>query len=510
MDDEQTVQIESEIQRLTNRNYLNPNNNNIPIIFDSFRIDRVFNNFNILKYITLLIFIIFIFLSAGLNQMHRIDYKDFKYSDNYLIEDYLQNFYKNIKLAFLTDKFSITNDELIDNSDIDDENYGIINNKNSEYNEKSFKSLDNQAYRSEIKETFISNEKTNNRFLSQEENAYLNKYTIPDLNKEENNEKNNNVISKYVSSTSSKRNMILSESSHDLIKTSLGHSIINSIKDNEIKTKRFLNYTETLNRTTNYHASNSNENNEILNMNKSLIIKNSSSVDGEFNINDDKRDLYRPGEVFYFLNNITQYEYSGKWKGSNPNNMFDQGEGAMNMEIRKNSSQKVFNLIPNIEYFRILEFTFSAKDGDYRDNWMIFNFTMKFPKNFYKNFLPKKDNSEKLKSKNNDKNSNGINIDITDQDDKENKRIMLIEENVVIKYYIGELFETKNITQCNRSHVELEFLKDQIFKVENFDNINSVEYSKIKGKISDTECNFEFEFSLQTQTEEVSFSLLYF
>ena len=79
-----------------------------------------------------------------------------------------------------------------------------------------------------------------------------------------------------------------------------------------------------------------------------------------------------------------------------------------------------------------------------------------------------------------------------------------------IRYYIAELFETKNITQCNNSRVELEFVRAPIFKVENFDDINRIEFSKINGKITDPDCNFKFDFNLQIETEEVAFNFLYF
>jgi len=217
-----------------------------------------------------------------------------------------------------------------------------------------------------------------------------------------------------------------------------------------------------------------------------------------------------PGEVYYFMNNITQYEYSGRWKGCNPNNMFEQAEGGMSMEIRKNQSQQVYNVIPNIQYFRILELTFNAKDGDYRDNWMVFNFTLKFPRDFNKNFMSQK---EEINSENNSTAAANANVSANGNYTKNIKQnanrnsIILIEDKVQIRYYIAELFETKNITQCNNSRVELEFVRAPIFRVENFDDINSVEFSKINGKITDPDCDFNFDFNLKIETEEVLFLL---
>jgi hypothetical protein len=232
---------------------------------------------------------------------------------------------------------------------------------------------------------------------------------------------------------------------------------------------------------------------------------------------------FNPGEIYFFLNNITQYEYSGKWNGSNPNNMFEKSEGLMNIEIRKNQSSHVFNLLPNIEFYRILEFTFNAKDGDYRDNWMVFNFTLKFPKNFSDNIINNLNSSMNIDKEINKKGeSNNSNNTLKDskfgfvKEKKENEEfnskansIILIEDNVEIRYFIAELFETVNVTQCNRSRVELEFIRDPIYKVENFDDIRRIEFSKIKGKIYDAECDFKFDFSLQIEIEDVCYYYYY-
>ena len=242
--------------------------------------------------------------------------------------------------------------------------------------------------------------------------------------------------------------------------------------------------------------------NQTKNNNPNLNNSTSKANKSEKNPQKEKTD-FNLGEVYYFMNNITQYEYSGRWKGCNPNNMFEQSQGAMSMQIRKNQSQQVFNVIPNIEFFRFLEFTFNAKDGDYRDNWMVFNFTMKFPKDFHKNFLikehkNKENNYTSLNDKGNLIEEDSINNAVAIKD-----KILLVEDKVQIRYYIAELFETKNITQCNNSRVELEFIRAPIFKVENFDAINDIQFSKINGKISDPDCEFKFDFTLQIELEEV-------
>ena len=425
----------------TNQEENNRNNNNNLIVFDSLIYERIFDNHNIIKTILLLFFICFICFIGGSNNFYNIDKKIYNFNKNFEIKEYYNNFIKTISNLFMRN-----NNKL---NFIDD--YNIIEEKpNLEINFNDFENIE------EKKLNKITRNLNSENFISIKKNLQEKNITYEELNNYHNfsneNNSNNNILDLAVSNSSLIKKFNLTNNNH----------------------------TDEIEKLNNLNSDFPKNSVEILNNN-----------DKELKNND-----YKLGEVYYFMNNITLYDYSGRWKGSNPNDMFEKKEGGMMMEIRKNQSHKVFNLISNIEYFRILEFTYSVKDGDYRDNWMIFNFTMKFPKNFSKNFIHNEDN---------------INLYNISSSPKINKnKVILIEENVEIKYFIGELFEIKNITQCNRSRVELEFIKDEIFKIDSFDNVNSIQFSKINGKINDLECDFNFEFSLKIDLEDVNKNFIKF
>jgi hypothetical protein len=198
------------------------------------------------------------------------------------------------------------------------------------------------------------------------------------------------------------------------------------------------------------------------------------------------------------MNNITEKFYTGKWKGTNPYGLFQNNEGKIDMLINKYKSLHIFNLIPNIERLDILYFQFEIKDGNYKDIFMDFNFTLKFPNNFHKNF--EKENS------NTNTNSNINKTLLKNPYEKfnlKNNSIIIKQENVNIHYYIGQFFEKINTTMCNESTVEIEFIRDPIFHFENFDDINSIEYSKLKGKIYDNNCKFNYDFTMEVEFESV-------
>lgn len=510
MDDDSTIQTETENQRLTS----NRNNNytNERTITDSYRFERVFNPTNFFKYISLLIMIFIMFFVIALNKVHNVDYKKFNYTKNSLLQIYLNSIMDTMKTTF-NDNNIIDLDQHLENNKSFEPMIEIKNNLSllNQIEEKKEQSKDEkQEVQVLIKNRHLTfRENKSDEALNSSSNSNFNK----DI-KDDNNFLNEEFISAN-DEKNSKKLFLKSEKKNSKLNHNSGNIFSNSDQE-DFQEKQIIEKSSAASKTkntTNNNAtsipdknitSNLNENQSITDPHKSNTTTNNTITEEN---NSEKNQITEklecnPGEVYYFMNNITQYEYSGKWKGCNPNNMFEQSEGAMSMEIRKNQSQQVFNVIPNIEFFRILEFTFNAKDGDYRDNWMVFNFTLKFPKDFHKNFWVQENNSSNV-------DDNKVNNDLL-KEVKVKDRIVLVEDKVQIRYYIAELFETKNITQCNNSRVELEFVRAPIFKVENFDDINSIEFSQINGKISDPDCEFKFDFSLQIETEEVLLLFLFF
>jgi len=437
---------------------------------------------------------------SALNSIYNIDDKKFKYEKYNLLQIYYNSFLESLRNTFINKNIYI-NDELINSNNLERlENLKFKN---------QTKHLENITLLSNLisGENSIDNSEKKQEIRILEYSPIQNRKPSEDILKFSKYKSNKNIRILSIVNYINKNKFLLDELKNPKDLNSM--NILEPPDELIIDKWNLLSNMSITTKNEKYKKFKSQISNLTLNTdsNLSILITNINKTDENSN---NEIVNFIPGEVYYFMNNITQYEYSGRWKGSNPNNMFEQSEGAMNMEIKKNQSQEVFNLIPNIEYFRTLYFTFNAKDGDYRDNWMIFNFTLKFPKNFYKNFIKNKNhnynyndtfekisfNSNTILENNNDKKNEEIILN-------SNQNLKLMEDNVKIKYYIGELFEAKNITECNRSIVELEFIRDPLFKVENFDYINSIEYSKINGKIVDLDCNFKFDFFLQIETQEV-------
>jgi len=200
---------------------------------------------------------------------------------------------------------------------------------------------------------------------------------------------------------------------------------------------------------------------------------------------------------YYLMNNLTSYDFKGKWNGLNQNIFLLNNQGKVNLEIKKNYSQlknvninyNIFNsnennLIDFFDYFRNLEFSFYAIDGDYKNNWMIFNFTIDVPENF---------------------------IDFVDIFEENKKMISIKNDNVQVRFFIGEFLETKTKLICKNSKLILEFVDKQHQSIKNlpnskrlhFSNINELKFSYLKGKIINPECGINLEFSLEANIIDV-------
>jgi hypothetical protein len=194
---------------------------------------------------------------------------------------------------------------------------------------------------------------------------------------------------------------------------------------------------------------------------------------------------YKYNLVYEFIKNITFFAYKGKWTDLKlENNIFENIMGQAEVEISKNYSYPFRNnYISNIESIDALYLTAFIKDGYYRDNYLNINMSLALPQNF----------SYSLYSKLQEKNEKDLKYGQTPADSK----INLSYQNISIKFFTGEIFGEYNVTLCNKSNVDIEFLKsDKIFK-KSFDNQMVVEYPQLKIQIRDDSCKFSLDMILE-------------
>lgn len=189
--------------------------------------------------------------------------------------------------------------------------------------------------------------------------------------------------------------------------------------------------------------------------------------------------------LYEFIKNITFFAYKGKWTDLKlENNIFENIMGQAEVEISKNYSYPFRNnYISNIESIDALYLTAFIKDGYYRDNYLNINMSLALPQNF----------SYTLYNKLQEKNEKELKYGETPPESK----INLSYQNISLKFFTGEIFEEYNVTYCNESNVDIEFLKsDKIFK-KSFDNQMVVEYPKLKIQIRDDSCKFSLDMILE-------------
>jgi hypothetical protein len=205
---------------------------------------------------------------------------------------------------------------------------------------------------------------------------------------------------------------------------------------------------------------------------------------------------------YYLMNNITSYDFKGKWNGLNQNLYLSNNQGKIDLEIKKNLIQlknvnlnyNIFNtnennLIDFFDYFRNLEFSFYAIDGEYKNNWMIFNFTLNVPENF---------------------------IDFVEFFDENKKTISIKSESVLVKYFIGEFLDTKTKLVCKNSKLTLDFIDKYNDNIRGsnggkklyFSNLNDLKFSQLIGKIVNPDCGINLEFSLEANVIDVKLNSL--
>jgi len=101
-------------------------------------------------------------------------------------------------------------------------------------------------------------------------------------------------------------------------------------------------------------------------------------------INDSDKSIidYELQNSYYFLNNITSYQYYGIWNNSIPiENFMYNSSGKLLVSITKNNSS-IRNFIENIENYEVLSVTVLLYDGYYIDHWVKLVFNIHLGKNF--------------------------------------------------------------------------------------------------------------------------------
>lgn len=91
---------------------------------------------------------------------------------------------------------------------------------------------------------------------------------------------------------------------------------------------------------------------------------------------------------YYFISNVTAYQYQGTWTNAIPTRRFQSNSGNMLVSMSKLST--VVRFIENIENSEVLYVSILIYDGSYIDNWMNFTFNLHLGKGFSKDVYSKK------------------------------------------------------------------------------------------------------------------------
>ena len=499
-------------------NELNHINLHSNMIFDSLIIDRIIQNTKIIKTI-LIIILIFLLLFFTESSSLITETQNGWEKKGFHISEVLENFYDSVELFFYKckprtkldyDKSFNTLREYFIKTEL------FTNYINMTYLFEKISFNDLKEIENELKipriQMLVKNNNISNIFFennfNKNENKKSNKikFSIGDI-------KNINISNKNFTRNQIIKNLIFFHNNYE--RKNINH-YLNYYKNTSILTKNlfFQDLTNNIfiNSYITYHNSilNNEKIQESLEIDAEQSNKNSLS---EVNITTQKfvdiisiyEKKFEKNDKFFYLynkelnnkflffynlmNNITSYDYKGKWHGvtTNKGNML-KNEGLVDLEIKKNSSllkntnNNIF-LIDLFDYFRNLEFSFYAKDGEYKNNWVIFNFTITIPENF---------------------------IDFVEIFEEDNKIISYRNNKVQIKYFTGELLETKNKIICNNSNLFLDFIdlgnkgyKEKYGNSTSYHEGDMLRFSKLNGRIFDNECGINLEFSLDVNLEDV-------
>jgi hypothetical protein len=217
-------------------------------------------------------------------------------------------------------------------------------------------------------------------------------------------------------------------------------------------------------------------------------VKNNNLSQTEIQVYDFKYNL-----VYEFVKNLTLFAYKGRWSDLKvENNFFENIEGIAEVEIVKNYSYPFRNnYISNIEAIESLHISSFLKDGDYRDNYLNFNLTIKLPRNFSYILY-------NFKNANYFKENKKPNTDLSEND----KKIHLIFENITIDYTMGHIFGDNNKTVCNKSSLSLDIVNQPKLVKKSFENQVLIEYPYLKMIIRDEACKFSIDLNLNVNLSD--------
>lgn len=220
---------------------------------------------------------------------------------------------------------------------------------------------------------------------------------------------------------------------------------------------------------------NYNEENNIYSINEELdekidMIQNSNIT---FNITDYKYYL-----SYELLNNITSTVYTGNWFNmklpKDTPTFFENQKGQTHMYIMKNNSNDLnyeFPLVANIESVDSIDIALFIKDGKYKDNFMIINFSLILEPNF----------SSKL------------------SEDRE--YVKVYNKNRTIDIRGVELFDDIFEIKVNETDITLELIRSPKLSM-SFDEMQLVEYSKANLIIKDHNNKFSIEAKFEVEPIE--------
>lgn len=122
--EDDSIQIETEIQQLNHDIHMNRNRNEI----QNQRIQHIQNSSHFFKYFSLIIIILILLSVTAVNKIYNIDYKKFNYTKNNLLQIYYNSLLKSLRTTFINEKIN-TNDEFIHSQHLENlENLNLKNN----------------------------------------------------------------------------------------------------------------------------------------------------------------------------------------------------------------------------------------------------------------------------------------------------------------------------------------------------------------------------------------------
>jgi hypothetical protein len=172
--------------------------------------------------------------------------------------------------------------------------------------------------------------------------------------------------------------------------------------------------------------------------------------------------------IYYFIQNISKYYYSGDWDNFNiKDNIFENKKGKSEVRILKNLKN---NYLSGIDYFNSkLVVYFIIKDGEYIDNIFRGNFTFFLPNNL---------------------------IQSLNESISQNKNLTIYLKSISISYLFGHYFDLIEPKKIYDNEINITFIPKEVNFSNNLDcEKDSTLFSKVHFSIKNKKENISLSFN---------------